>query len=88
MLSLFVIELFGNKEYEKFIGIYAASSTAGFAVGSPFGNICYDILGSYNFSFYVFLALMLFTTIAMQYVLFAAKRERKIIENALLSDKN
>ncbi|MBE6689143.1 MAG: MFS transporter [Ruminococcaceae bacterium] len=82
MLPLFAMELFGNKEYEKFVGIFAAASTAGFAIGSPFGNVCYDLLGNYNLAFYVFGAMLIFAAISMQYVLSAASRDRKNIEKA------
>ncbi len=81
MLPLFAMELFGNKEYEKFVGVFASASTAGFAIGSPLGNICFDLLGNYNLAFYIFGAMLIFVSIAMQYVLSAANRDRKIIEN-------
>ena len=80
MLPLFAMEFFGNKEYEKFVGIFASASTAGFAIGSPFGNVCYDLFGSYNIAFYVFGAMLIFVTISMQYVLSASQRNRKEIE--------
>lgn len=82
MLPLFAMELFGNKEYEKFVGIFASASTAGFAIGSPFGNVCYDLMGNYNLAFYVFGAMLIFVTVAMQFVLRAANRDRKEIEEA------
>ncbi len=82
MLPLFTMELFGNKEYEKFVGIFASASTAGFAIGSPFGNVCYDLMGNYNLAFYVFGAMLIFVTIAMQFVLSAANLDRKEIEAA------
>ncbi len=80
MLPLFAMELFGNREYEKFVGIFASASTAGFAVGSPFGNVCYDLFGNYTLAFYVFGGMLIFVTVVMQYVLSAAGRDRKIIE--------
>ena len=83
MLPLFAMELFGNKEYEKFVGIFAAASTAGFAIGSPFGNVCFDLLGNYNLAFYVFGFMLIFVTVAMQFVLSAANRDRKIIESSV-----
>ena len=82
MLPLFAMELFGNKEYEKFVGIFASASTAGFAIGSPLGNVCYDLCGSYDLAFYVFGALLIFVTVSMQYVLSAANRDRKMIEKS------
>lgn len=82
MLPLFATELFGNKEFEKFVGVFSSASTAGFAIGSPFGNLCYDLFGNYNIAFCVFGIALVFVTIAMQYVLSAANRDRKRIENA------
>lgn len=82
MLPLFAMELFGNKEYEKFVGIFYSASTAGFAVGSPFGNVCYDLFDSYNLAFAVFGLMLIFVTVTMQFVLSAANRDKKRIEEA------
>lgn len=81
MLPLFALELFGNKEYEKFVGVFSSASSAGFAIGSPFGNICFDIFGNYNLAFLIFGVVLVFVAVSMQYVLNAAKRDRIIIEN-------
>ena len=79
MLPLFASELFGNKCFIKTVGLFTAASTAGFALGSPFANLCFDIFGDYNFAFIVFACLMLFVTVTMQLVLTKAHRDRKII---------
>ena len=79
MLPLFASELFGNKHFNKIVGLFASASTAGFALGAPFANLCYDIFGDYNIAFIVFACLMLFVAIVMQIVLRAANREKKII---------
>jgi MFS family permease len=79
MLPLFASEFFGNKSFDKFVGLFASASTAGFAVGAPFGNVCYDIFGSYKVAFAVFTVLMAIVAVGMQYVLTAANRDRKII---------
>ena len=79
MLPLYASELFGNKSFDKIVGIFAAASTAGFALGAPFANLCYDMLGNYNLPFIVFACLMIFVTVAMQFVLRAAHRDRAVI---------
>lgn len=79
MLPLFASELFGNKSFDKIIGLFTAASTAGFAIGAPFANLCYDLFGNYNVPFIVFASLMLFVTVAMQFVLRSANRDKKII---------
>lgn len=79
MLPLFASELFGNKSFDKIVGIFSSASTAGFALGSPLANLCFDIFGNYNLPFIIFAVLMLFVTITMQFVLRNANRDRKII---------
>lgn len=87
MLSLFASELFGNKSFDKLIGLFTAASTAGFALGSPFANLCYDIFGNYNLPFIVFACLMLFVTITMQIVLRSARRDKKLILESLENEE-
>ena len=79
MLPLYASELFGNKCFDKTVGLFSAASTAGFALGSPFANLCYDIFGDYNVPFIVFGVMMLFVTVTMQFVLHAANRDRAVI---------
>lgn len=88
MLPLFAVELFGNKEFDKFVGIFASASTAGFAIGSPFGNFCFDFFGDYKIAFLIFGIMMLFVTISMQFVLSGAHRDRKAILEKVGEEKN
>ncbi len=82
MVPLFASELFGNRCFDKTVGLFAAASTAGFAVGSPLGNIIFDFFGSYNIAFALFGGIAVFVTIAMQFILSAANRDRRAIEAA------
>ena len=79
MLPLFASELFGNKDFDRFVGLFVSASAFGFAFGSPFGNILHDMTGSYNIAFFIFGIIMIFVTIAMQFVLRSANRDRKEI---------
>ena len=79
MLPIFAAEFFGNKPFDKLIGIFVSASSAGFAIGSPFGNLCYDIFGNYRPAFMVFALLMAVSAISLQFVLRAAHRDRKRI---------
>ena len=83
MVPLFASELFGNRCFGKTVGLFAAASTAGFAVGAPLGNIIFDFFGSYNVAFALFGGIALFVAFAMQFVLSAANRDRKAILKAL-----
>ncbi|MBR7117680.1 MAG: MFS transporter [Clostridia bacterium] len=79
MLPLFASDLFGNKHFDKIVGLFYAASTAGFALGSPFANLCHDLFGNYNVPFIVFAGLMLFVAVTMQFVLNLAHRDRDVI---------
>lgn len=79
MLSLIVTDLFGNKDFSKIIGLFVSANYAGYAIGAPVGNICFDVFGSYNIAFLIFSAMMIFVTIAMQFVISAAKKDKYAI---------
>ena len=79
MIPLFASELFGNKDFDKVLGVFIAANYAGYALGAPLGNLCYDVFGSYNVSFVIFGILMIFASVAMQFVLSSANRDRKKI---------
>lgn len=88
MLPLYVSEMFGNKSFDKVLGVFVSVNYVGFALGSPIGNVCYDIFGDYKVSFVIFGVAMLFVTIAMQYSLSAAHRDKKkILEHKENEDK-
>lgn len=83
MLPIFAVEFFGNKAFDKLIGIFVSVSAVGFAVGSPFGNLCYDIFGDYKIAFLIFSLLMAAVAIMLQFVLIAARKDKKIILDTL-----
>ena len=80
MLPIYAADLFGEHSYNKLLGIVSAVSTAGFALGSPVANLCYDMTGSYNIALYGGAALMVAATIIMQFVISAAHKEQKKAE--------
>lgn len=82
MLPLFAIDLFGNKSYEKMLGLFVAFNTAGYACGSPMVNWCYDLCGSYKPMLIIYAGVMLIITIGFQFILKAAQKERATVEAA------
>ena len=83
MLPIFAVEFFGNKAFDRLIGIFVSVSTAGFAIGSPLGNLFYDVCGDYKLAFIVFGVLMLAVAVMLQFVLRAANRDKKAILEAI-----
>ena len=83
MLPFFASDFFGNKSFDKTIGFFTATSSVGFALGAPFANLCYDLFGSYNPAFITFAALMIVTTVVMQFIIRAVERDRNRIFSSL-----
>lgn len=79
MLPIFASDLFGQRSYNKMLGIIVSVNTAGFAAGSLFMNICYDILGSYASALVVAACMMGAVALGIQLVITAAYREKKKI---------
>lgn len=88
MLPLFASELFGDKSFVKIVGIFSAANTAGLALGAPFANMCFDIFNNYNLSFVVLALFMAFSITAMNFVVRAANRDKKIILAALRQNED
>lgn len=51
MLPILVMDLFGEKSFDKILGILTSIATIGQALGTPVMNIPYDISGNYYLSF-------------------------------------
>jgi MFS family permease len=79
MLSLITTDLFGNKSFDKILGIISALNTAGYAVGTPLMNWCYDAFGSYVPFIWVCVGIISVVTIMYQLIITIAAKERKKI---------
>ena len=77
MLPIFASDLFGQRSYNKMLGIIVSVNTAGYAAGSLFMNICFDLLGSYRSALFIVAAMMAGLVIGIQLVITAAYREKK-----------
>jgi len=82
MLSLITTDLFGNKSFDKLLGIVAALNTAGYAVGAPVTNWCYDRFGSYVPMIWAGVGIMVVVTVVYQFVITAAAKKRREVEAA------
>ncbi len=84
MIPFFVTELFGNKSFDKVIGIYLGASSLGMAIGSPVTNYCYDIFGSYSVIIIAYTTLLVAVLIIMNVVLKYANRDKQKILQSLM----
>ena len=85
MLPIYASDLFGKKSYPKILGLFVSVNTAGYAVGSPLMNLCYDIFDSYVPGLVLVGGIMLAILILLQFVISAAHKERVKIEAVLAS---
>lgn len=76
MLPIFAGDLFGDRAYNKVLGIIVSVNTAGYAVGAPLANWCYDVFGTYNPALYIFCGFMVASAIIMHIVISASRKEK------------
>ena len=76
MLPLYSADLFGEKSFDKVMGIFVSANTAGYAIGTPLANLGFDITGSYVSILVITAAMMLCVVVTMQFVISAAHKLR------------
>lgn len=76
MLPLYSADLFGEKSFDKVMGIFVSANTAGYAIGTPLANLGFDITGSYVSILVITAAMMLCVVVTMQFVITAAHKLR------------
>lgn len=82
MIPIYSNELFGQKAYNKVLGVFVSVCTAGFALGAPLLNACFNAFGSYNPAFYVFAGIMVGVIVLLQVVITLAKKEKVKLEKS------
>lgn len=84
MLPIYASDLFGEKSYEKILGIFVSINVTGYAVGGPVVNLFHDIPalgGSYRPILFICCGIMIAVTVVMQFVAARmAKIRKEIIE--------
>lgn len=83
MLPLYAGDLFGDRDYDKIMGMFVSFNVAGYALGAPIVNLGFDIAGSYTPILVILGFLMLAVIVALQFVISAAHRvQRKVMNNS------
>lgn len=95
MLPIYASDLFGQKSYAKILGLIVSANVAGYAVGSPVMNLCYDMFNSYVPALYLVGGIMVGVFILLQFVISSAHKERnkllasiEKVEEAVQSDNS
>ena len=79
-VTLVASDLYGNKAFDKMLGIMLALNHLGYAVGGYIINIIFDKTGSYAPGAMVFGVILLAITIMYQFIITAAHKVRKQVE--------
>lgn len=77
MISLIAGDLFGAADYHKNLGIVMAMNSLGLCLGSPLGDWCRELFGSYKPCFWFFAAVMVVVMIGYRFVLRAVDQEKQ-----------
>lgn len=80
MIPIYAADLFGQRSYNKLLGIFVAVNSAGYAVGGPVMNFCFDIFGSYKMILLLMCVVMVGVIVALQFIITAAKKQRDIVK--------
>lgn len=76
IIPLLSMDLFGSTAYNKVLGIFMAMNSLGLCLGSPLGDLYYDIFGTYKPCFWFFSGLMIAVVIGYYFVIRAANRDK------------
>lgn len=78
-VSLVTGDIFGNKEFGKFLGLMSALNSIGLAVGDPIMNAVYDLLGSYTVAIWIAVGVIALVSVGFQIIVTIAHKDRKKI---------
>lgn len=79
MIPLLSNDLFGSASYNKVLGVFMAMNSLGLCLGSPLGDLCFDIFGTYKPCFWFFAALMAVVAVCYQFVIRSAYRDKAMV---------
>ena len=80
MLPIYAGDFFGQKSFNKILGIFVSVNVTGYAVGALMINFIFDKCGSYNPGFILCTIFMIAIIIALQFIISTAHRYQKEAE--------
>lgn len=80
VIPLVVNDVFGTASYDRALGIMTAMNYAGYALGTPVVNLCYDTFGSYRPAFIAFIILMPIIAIVFQIAISGVDKDKKMLQ--------
>jgi len=75
MLPIYAGEFSEEKSFNKILGIFVSVNTAGYAIGSPVANLCYDIMDGYDVYIYISCVIIVFAAFVMEIAINKAQKD-------------
>ena len=88
MLPIYASDLFGQRSYAEVLGLFVSVNTAGYAVGSPLMNLCYDAFSSYVPALIIVGCIMAAVFVLLQFVISSAHKEQKRVMAELAENES
>lgn len=79
LMPLLTGDLFGMAAYHKVLGIFTAMNSLGLCLGSPLGDLYYDLFGTYKPCFWFFTVLLFGVAVAYRFVIRAAYKDKEAL---------
>ena len=79
VIPLMSNDLFGSASYTKVLGVFMAMNSLGLCLGSPLGDLCFDIFGTYKPCFWFFTVLLFGVAVCYHFVIRAAYRDKATV---------
>ena len=79
MITLISNDMFGSASYSKVLGVLYAMNSLGLCLGSPLGDLYYDMFGTYKPCFWFFSGLLLVVAVGYRFVIRAAYKDKEAI---------
>lgn len=77
MIPLLTGDLYGSVAYNKVLGVLMAMNSLGLCLGSPLGDLYYDLFGTYKPCFWFFTGMMILVVVGYQFVIRAAYKDKE-----------
>ena len=79
MIPLLANDLFGSASYDKVLGIFMAMNSLGLCLGSPLGDLYYDIFGTYKPCFWFFIGSLVVVAAGYRLLIRAAYKDKDAV---------
>lgn len=79
MIPLLTGDLYGSESYTKVLGIFMAMNSLGLCLGSPLGDLYYDVFGTYRPCFWFFAVLLAVVAVGYIFVIRAVRKDQAAI---------